>query len=165
PAPTPSTSTARSLATLAQQISQALAAHGLGAVATVTLSASSVVVQVLADKAFFDTDSADLGAKGAALVDAVSGVLRDTPNPIAVDGYTDNQPILGGPYTSNWELSAARAATVVNRMATVDGVDDARLSAIGYGETHPLVPNSSPANQAMNRRIDFVVLSPESTAP
>jgi len=154
-----------SLSQLARQLNQALGAQGLAGVATVTLTTKSVVVQILADKAFFTIDSADLGVQGIAIVDAVADVLRPDPNAVEIDGYTDNQPIYGGPYATNWELSAARAATVVNRLNTVDGVAADRLSAVGYGETHPLAPNNSPANQAMNRRIDFVILSPGDSAP
>ena len=115
---------------------------------------------MLADKVFFATDSATLGKVGDQVVDPIAGVITGAPNDVAVEGYTDNQPIYGGPYDSNWQLSAARAANAAQRLATVDGIAEARLSAVGYGDTHPLVPDTSPANQAENRRVDVVILAP-----
>ncbi len=66
------------------------------------------------------------------------GVLKNYPNAIEVAGYTDNQPITGGPYANNWELSAARATTVVMRMTGSDGVNPGQVVLLGYGQYHPL---------------------------
>jgi chemotaxis protein MotB len=117
-----------------------------------------VTVQILADRVFFRTDSASLGRTGDRVVDTIAGVLQTQPNLIEVQGYTDNVPITGGPFASNWELSAARAANVANRLNAVDGLPATRLTATGYSDTHPAAPNNSPANQAKNRRIDVVIL-------
>ncbi|HEX4081394.1 MAG TPA: OmpA family protein, partial [Acidimicrobiales bacterium] len=149
-----------SLRQIATAIEQALQAAGLTQDASTTTTTRSVVVQVLADKAYFALDSATLGTVGDQVVDTIAGVITGVPNDVAVEGYTDNQPIYGGPYASNWQLSAARAANVAQRLATVDAIAEARLSAVGYGETHPLVPDTSPANQAENRRVDVVILAP-----
>ena len=66
---------------------------------------------------FFASDSADLGPEGNDVIDAVATVLRGVPNGIDVEGYTDDQPITGGPYSSNEELTAVRAASVATRLA------------------------------------------------
>lgn len=144
---------------IAASVSAALAAKKLSAAASVSVSTKGVVVQILADKAFFATDSASLGHVGDEVVDTIAGVVRPDPNKVVVEGYTDNVPITGGPYNSNWELSAVRAANVANRLNVVDGVPPERLSAQGYGQTHPVVPNTSPANRAANRRVDVVIMS------
>lgn len=162
-APVSSAVTAASTASLSQiatEIEQALQAAGLTQDASTTTTTRSVVVQVLADKAYFALDSATLETVGDQVVDTIAGVIAGVPNDVAVEGYTDNQAIHGGPYASNWQLSAARAANVAQRLATADGIAETRLSAVGYGETHPLVPNTSPANQAENRRVDVVILAP-----
>jgi len=159
PTATPSVDSA-SLPEIASQIEQAVQAAGLAADVTTTTTTRSVVVQVLADKAYFALDSATLGTVGDQVVDTIAGVIRNDPNDVAVEGYTDNQPIYGGPFASNWALSAARAANVAQRLVVADGLAETRLSAVGYGDTHPLVPNTSPANQAENRRIDVVILAP-----
>jgi chemotaxis protein MotB len=153
------------LSQLQAQIEKAIAAKGLQGKVTSSVQARGLVVQVLTDKVFFTSDSADLGPGGARVVDTIASVLRAVPNDVVVEGYTDNQPIIGGPYSSNMELSAVRAVNVVERMTGADDIDPNRLSAQGYGETHPAAPNDTPADQALNRRIDVVVLPLGSATP
>ncbi|HUO47863.1 MAG TPA: flagellar motor protein MotB [Acidimicrobiales bacterium] len=149
-----------------QQVENALAAKGLTGAASTLSQTRGLVVQVLADKVFFETDSADLGPVGDSVVDALAGVLQGDTNAVVVEGYTDNQPIIGpGPFTSNLELSAVRAVNVAQRLTGVDGLDPSRIAAKGYGETHPAYPNDSPEHQAMNRRIDVVILGPSVSQP
>lgn len=158
----PSQSSAQSNAQLdriAAKVERALAARHLQNAAQVTVSAKGVVVQILADKAFFASDSAALGTIGNEVVDTIAGVVRRQPNDLVVEGYTDTEPITGGPYNSNWELSAVRAANVTNRLNVVDGISPGRLSAQGYGQTDPLQSNATPAGRADNRRVDVVILS------
>lgn len=143
---------------VAAAISAALAKQKLSVDAAVNLGPAAVTVQILADRVFFRTDSASLGRTGDRVVDTIAGVLQTQPNLIEVQGYTDNVPITGGPFPSNWELSAARAANVANRLNAVDGIPATRLTATGYSDTHPAAPNNSPANRAKNRRIDVVIL-------
>jgi chemotaxis protein MotB len=159
------TSRPDAMAKIAHELHQALQTVGLSQDVSITATSRSVVVQVLADKVYFAVDSATLGTTGDQVVDTIAGVLRTLPNPVRVEGFTDNQPIIGGPFTSNWELSAVRAVNVVRRLQTQDGIAATRLSAIGYGTTHPVVPNTSPANQAENRRIDVVVLTAKLASP
>ncbi len=153
------------LVTIEHQIDEALAAKGLQGTATTTITQRGLVVQMLADQVFFATDSADIEARGAEVVDTIASVLRTDANDVVVEGYTDNQPILGGPYTSNMELSAVRAVNVVLHLTRVDGIAESRLAAIGYGESRPQVPNDTPAHMAQNRRIDVVVLPPGQDRP
>ena len=108
-------------------------------------------------RTFFVTNSAVLSPVGEEIVDTSAGVLRGNPNAIEVAGYTDNQPITGGIYANNWALSAARATTVVIRMTGPDAVNPNQVVLLGYGQYHPLVPNTSAAGQAQNRRINIVV--------
>jgi chemotaxis protein MotB len=153
------------LVNLEQRIQASLAQAGVSQDATVSLEQRGVVVRLLTDKVFFATYSADLGPVGDRVVDAVGRVASTMTNPVQVEGYTDNQPITGsGPYKTNFELSAARAMTVVDRLAGPDGLAPGRLSGIGYGDTRPIVPNDTPAHQAANRRIDVVLLGSSSPA-
>ncbi len=149
---------ATELAQVAAQIEQALARAHLTQAAAVNLGSQAVVVQILADRVFYRTDSASLGAIGRTVVDTIAGVVRPKPNEIEVQGYADNVPITGGPFASNWELSAARAANVADRLAAVDGIAPVRLSATGYSDTHPVASNATAAGRAKNRRIDVVIL-------
>lgn len=148
-----------------QNISKALAAPNLKGLVSESISTRGLVVQVLTDKVFFASDSASLGPEGNQVIDSVASALRGGSNDIDVEGYTDNQPITGGPYSSNEELSAVRAASVATRMVEVDGLAQNRVVATGYGDSFPLVPNDTPADRALNRRIDIVVLAPGAQQP
>ncbi len=85
-------------------------------------------------------------------------VLRYVRQPMNIEGFTDDQPINGGRYADNWQLSAARAATVVAYMVQA-GLNPRQLSAIGYGEHQPIVPNNSEDNRRKNRRVVISVTS------
>lgn len=159
------TTTSATLPEIASQITKALRAAGLSQYASTTVDSQGVVVQMLADKTYFATDSATLGTIGDEVVDTIAGVLRTVPNDVEVQGYTNNLRVTGGPYSSNWELSAVRAVNVVRRLSTTDGITKGRLSATGFGTTHPVVPNDTPANEAENRRVDVVVLTASLRTP
>ncbi|HUZ10082.1 MAG TPA: flagellar motor protein MotB [Acidimicrobiales bacterium] len=160
----------QSLAAIQDQLNAAMAGQGLSSDVQISRAAPTpttqeLVVQILSDTVFYAVDSADLGPVGDRVVDAIATVLRTDTNNAAVQGYTDDQPISGGPYATNWELSAERAVHVVVRLTHVDGIDPNRLAAVGYGHTRPLVPNDTPAHQAQNRRVDVVVLAPGESQP
>lgn len=141
-------------------LQQALAAAGLSGDVTITPTERGVIVDVLSDKVFYGVDSADPGPLGDAIIDTVAKVISPLPNHVVVEGYTDNQPIIGGPYSSNWELSAMRAVNVVLRLVRVDGIAKARMAAEGFSDTRPVASNATPAGQAQNRRIEIVILNP-----
>jgi chemotaxis protein MotB len=145
------------LAAIEAQLSAALRAEGLLGDVSLSINSSGLVEGLVADTTFFTTNSADLSTVGQQIVDTSSAVLKNYPNAIEVAGYTDDQPITGGPYANNWELSAARATTVVIRMTGTDGVNPGQVVLLGYGQYHPLVPNTTPAAQAQNRRVNIVV--------
>src|SRR5690554_859046 len=90
------------------------------------------------------------------IIEKVARILAPFDNPVQVEGFTDNLPISTPLYPTNWELSAARAATIV-RMLNMDGVAAKRLAAVGYGEHHPVADNATPEGRAMNRRVVLVV--------
>jgi chemotaxis protein MotB len=148
-------------ASLAKAIEASLRAKHLTGDATVTQSANGVVVEILADKVFFASDIATLGTVGQQIVDAVGAVIASYPNRIEVEGYTDSQPVVAGPFSSNWELSAVRAANVVERLNTIDGINTDRLSSVGYGSNSAIASNSTPAGRQLNRRIDVAILQPQ----
>jgi chemotaxis protein MotB len=158
PAPTKTAVTpVNQFAKIEQALSAALRAHGLLSDVTFTVNSTGLVEGLVADTTFFATASADLSRVGMQIVDISASVLKKYPNEIEVAGYTDDKPITGGPYPNNWALSAARATTVVVRMTGVDGVNPVRVTLLGYGQYHPLAPNTSVAGQAQNRRVNIVV--------
>jgi chemotaxis protein MotB len=90
------------------------------------------------------------------IIEKISSILAPFENPIQVEGFTDNLPISTAQYPTNWELSAARAASIV-RMLVMDGVQPERLAAVGYGEFQPIVENTDAVGRARNRRVVLVI--------
>ncbi len=117
------------------------------------------VVLSLNEKVLFPSGSAELGDSARSLLDTLSTLVSRLPNEVRIEGHTDNVPIHGGRYDSNWELSAARATSVVRFMIEHHLLPPYQLSAAGYAEFRPLAPNDSPENRTLNRRVDFVILS------
>ena len=83
--------------------------------------------------------------------------MKPFPNPIRVEGHTDDRPIRTAAFPSNWELSAARAASVVHQF-TKQGIDPLRLEIVGFGQFHPRQPNDSTDHRNANRRVAVLVL-------
>jgi chemotaxis protein MotB len=118
------------------------------------------LVVSLPEEAAFPVASDDVSPAALELIGRVAAIARQLPNEIRIEGHTDDVPIRTARFRSNWELSTARASAVVAYLIEGVGFEPARLSAAGYGEFHPRVANDSPANRALNRRIDIVVIDP-----
>ncbi|MGL4604160.1 MAG: flagellar motor protein MotD [Iodobacter sp.] len=123
----------------------------------VTQSKRGIAVEI-SDSVLFDTAKADLHTESANALIAVAEMVRNTDNLIQIEGNTDNLPMRSGQFPSNWELSAARAASVVRLFVDV-GVAPQRLVAIGYGEFRPQGSNDSPEGRASNRRVTLNILA------
>lgn len=121
------------------------------------------IVISLAGNLLFDSGKADLKPRGMTLLDTLAERLRTMPNEIRVEGHTDNIAIATALYPSNWELSSARATTVSRYFAEHSDIAPMRLSAAGYGEFRPVALNDSREGRARNRRVDLVVMFPQST--
>ncbi|RLU00503.1 flagellar motor protein MotD [Ketobacter sp.] len=113
----------------------------------------------------YPSGSATLSSGAKEVLARVSDILKDKLNPIHVEGYTDNVPIETRQFPSNWELSAARAASVVRYFEEL-GVNSSQLAAVGYGEHHPVADNTTEEGRSRNRRIALVIskAEPESSA-
>jgi len=144
----------------AEEVKKTLAGQGLGDKVTFRLEDRGLVLQIVTDQVLFDLGKADLRPEGRAVLDGLATALKQVPNNIAVEGHTDNRPISGFPFASNWELSSYRATTVLRYLVEQRGLDRTKISAAGYGEERPLVPNDTPQHQAQNRRVEIVVLRP-----
>ena len=107
----------------------------------------------------FDSGKAKLRRDSLPILDKVVRVLKeDVPeNNIGIEGHTDNEPIKYSRWKSNWELSAHRALSVLHYLES-KGIEPRRLSAIGYGEYHPVAPNDTPEHKQLNRRVEIVIL-------
>jgi chemotaxis protein MotB len=150
--------TTNDLEELDEEIHAALAERGLLRAVAITLAPTNLKIRIIADRTFFATNSDALSPTGEAVVDAIGSVLARDGNSIVVDGFTDSTPVTGGPYYSNYLLSAARAVEVVERLVRYDGVREDRLYAVAYGSTHAAASNATAAGRARNRRVDIVIL-------
>ena len=112
----------------------------------------------LRDAAFFEPAKA--GVRKEVLPDLrdVGQTLRELPNEIRVEGHTDPLPIRNSVYRSNWELSAARAAAVLDELVRHSGIHESRLSIGGYASQRPISDNATLEGRSQNRRVDIVVL-------
>lgn len=90
------------------------------------------------------------------IIDKVATILKPFDNPVHVEGFTDNQPISTAQYPTNWELSTARAASIV-RMMALEGIDPRRMAAVGYGEFQPVADNTTADGRGRNRRVVLVI--------
>jgi chemotaxis protein MotB len=120
-------------------------------------SSEKRVKLILKEAVLFDSGSAELKVQAKKILKDVIDELKKLPNDIIVEGHTDNVPIRGGIYRSNFELSMARAYSVIKFMQD-EGIDPKRLSGIGYGEYKPIADNSTQEGRAKNRRIEISIL-------
>ncbi len=150
---------------LKQQLDKYLTVHGLKNQVQTTISRRGLVVRVLTDQVLFDSGQATLKPQGLPLLGEVANLLNVATNhQIAVEGNTDSVPISSAQYPSNWELSTARATTVV-RYFISRGVTASRLAAAGYADLHPIASNATDGGRQLNRRVEIVLLrnNPELT--
>lgn len=104
----------------------------------------------------FQVGQADLSERSRTLLTRVATVLSTLNNRIHVEGFTDNTPILTSKFPSNWELSSARAASVVRFFAR-NGIAPERMAAVGYGEFRPVDDNATPEGRHRNRRVLIII--------
>jgi chemotaxis protein MotB len=113
-------------------------------------------IEINAD-VLFASGAGEFSPAAEPVLDKLAEVLKPFPNPIRVEGHTDDKPIRTATFLSNWELSAARAASVVHQF-TKQGVDPLRLEIVGFGEYHPRQPNATVEGRNANRRVVVLVL-------
>ncbi|MEO6800624.1 MAG: flagellar motor protein MotD [Rhodanobacter sp.] len=112
----------------------------------------------------FPSGVAQLSSSADAVLENLATILAPFPNPLRVEGFTDNVPISTPQYPSNWELSAARAASVA-RLFAMSGVAPDRLGIVGWGEVRPLVANATADGRNQNRRVLVVVMKGVDDSP
>lgn len=112
------------------------------------------------DGILFDSGKADLKPEALGALDIVSNELAKYPeNNVKIEGHADNMPINTPRYPNNWYLSAARAISVAMYFTDTKGFSPERISAEGFGEFRPKVPNDTPENRSINRRVEIKILS------
>jgi chemotaxis protein MotB len=160
PVGNPSDAAALALRRMTEEVETALGALVDANLIAVRRNATGIEVEIRTD-ILFPSGSAALSSGALPVLSEVAATLRKLPNPVRVEGHTDNVPIRGRSlYPSNWELSAARAASVVH-LFTEQGLSPDRLAVVAYGEQRPTQTNDTPEGRNANRRVLIVVLGAE----
>lgn len=153
----PSNETTRALQRVADAVEQSMSELVAKDLVAVRRHDFWVEVEIRAD-ILFPSGSATLSPPAVQAMEQLAATLAPFPNPMRVEGHTDNRPINTAAFPSNWELSAARAASVVH-LFTRQGIDPKRLAVIGLGENRPATTNNTAEGRNANRRVLLVILS------
>ncbi len=127
---------------------------------SVNYDENKVVIR-FSEEATFRSGEAAIKPEMIPIIERVVSVLSACTGDVLVSGYTDDRPISSSRYRSNWDLSAARAVSVVHELVMNRQVPAERVVAAGRAETNPLAPNDSPENRALNRRVEIAIRNPE----
>jgi chemotaxis protein MotB len=131
--------------------------HGFGKKVETSIEPRGLVIRVLTDDLLFASGQATLNLRSTSLLGEIAQLLNLAgEHRVNVEGNTDDVPIHSAIYPSNWELSTARASTVV-RFLSEHGVSPGRLTATGYADQHPIASDSTAAGRARNRRVEIVL--------
>jgi chemotaxis protein MotB len=141
----------------AEKIKQIMQSKNMDESVKVEVTDKGIAI-MLRDPVGFASGSSDLKEQGKDILKDIGDVIKTNPDlKVRVEGHTDDVPIHSNRYRSNWELSSARSLSVVQLLSAQTGIKPENMSAVGYGEYRPLVPNSSQDNRAKNRRIQIFV--------
>jgi len=127
---------------------------------SVSYDSNKVVVR-FSEATTFPSGSEELKDAMFPILEKIEGVLAACEGEVVVSGYTDNLPVNSSRYRSNWDLSAARAVSVVHQLVFNNKLDANRVIAAGRAETNPLADNDTPENRAKNRRVEISVFDPK----
>lgn len=124
----------------------------------VTMEPRGLVVS-LKQTAFFPSGGDVIDPKTYTVIGKLAEALNAVSNPLRIEGHTDSQPIHTERFRSNWELSAARAISMMELLATHFNVDRSRVAITGFADNSPEAPNDTPEGRAKNRRVDIVIMN------
>ena len=152
---------------LMKELDAALRAKGYRNDVEADIDDRGLVLSLVSKHVVFEPDLAELSARGIAVIDTITPVLRKVDDPLQIDGHTNQVPVKPKYYPTDWELSAARAITVLRYFNEVGGIPNDRMTASAFGHEKPLIDPSKPGSQAINKRVDIVIqsdLPPETRA-
>ena len=152
----------KTLETAAEEIAAMLGKDATGEKPWVKATEAEVTVGLPASITFA-SGQAELTTEAEGHLRRAAALLADIPNPIRVEGHTDNVPVGGGVFKSNWQLSVARAQSVV-RLFMSQGLDPRDLQVVGYADTRPLQTNDTSEGRRANRRIEIQLIRTEEDA-
>jgi chemotaxis protein MotB len=142
---------------LKKRIDRLVAEAGLAEQVTTSVSQRGLKIRLVTDGLLFDSGSAVVKAGALRTLERIGRIIAaEHEHPVQVEGHTDDRPIATSQYPSNWQLSGARAAAVVQQLNGA-GVWGKRMSLAGYAAEHPIASNATPAGRASNRRVEIIL--------
>jgi len=141
-----------------KHIQRAVKEENLQSAVKLRADARGLILSMAGNNMLFERGQVDLTPQALKVLGTIGPMLKNLPNSIIVEGHTCDLPISNSLYPSNVHLSAVRASNVAYFLIHTVGIPPIRIATAGYAETRPLVPNTSEANRAMNRRVDIVIL-------
>lgn len=135
--------------------------NGLGEEVEINMDEKGIYFDIK-EAILFDSGSAEIKPGGMEVLKKLTGLVKGIDNDIVIEGHTDNVPIHNSKYSSNWDLSTARAVSVVKYFTEVEKITPGRMSAVGYGEYKPMLENTTPENRTANRRVNLLIIFNES---
>lgn len=140
----------------AEEIREALRLEIEENLVSVETELTKIIIRIN-EKGSFPSGSAKLNDDFYGVMVRISEAVARTPGKVVVAGHTDDVPISTNRFRSNWELSSARAVTVVHALLDDPNVDPKRIAVEGHADSQPLVPNDSVENRAINRRVELII--------
>lgn len=141
-----------------EQVKAGLKGKGLEKNVKIRLEKRGLVL-TFPENILFDPGSGQINPSSIPVLKGLSSVLKSSSLAVRIEGHTDNVPLKTPLFSSNWELSTARAVNVLKYLAEIGDISPERLSAAGYGDSKPLLPNNTSGRRAKNRRVEFVLFS------
>jgi chemotaxis protein MotB len=149
----------KSMSVLEQRLANEIAEKNI----QIKWHADAVTINIV-DSLFFESGNATIKPRGLKTLEEIGVILKQLPSNkiIRIEGHTDNVAIgntLKKMYNSNWEMGAARASAVAENLVKNSGIDPEKIVVVSYSKYRPIVPNTSPENRSINRRIEIVVMN------
>lgn len=144
---------------LSDELTEAALELGVFNQVQVSVSDDGIVIS-LADNLLFSPAEATISEDALPILERISALLARGDNEVRIEGHTDNIPVNSGDFSSNWELSTARATAVLRHLVGEGGVDPTRIHAAGFAEFQPIADNGTADGRSQNRRADVVILYP-----
>jgi chemotaxis protein MotB len=143
---------------LKKQVDKYLSDNGMSQSVSTQIDERGLVVS-LKDSLLFDSGKAEIKPEFQKKIIQIGKILNGLGNYMRIEGHTDNVPISNSEFSSNWQLSCARAANVTEFFIANCGIQPQKLSAVGYGEYRPVADNSTEEGRAKNRRVDIIIVN------
>lgn len=134
--------------------------NNLESIVSIKEDSRGIIIQ-LRDNILFESGIADIKDDSKSVLEKISSLIGSFNNEIIIEGHTDNRPMSSSKFPSNWELSSARAISVLKYFVDIKKLEPTRFSAHGYGEYRPVAANDSAEHMAMNRRVNILIVTKE----